>query len=133
MKSQSIEHCALALAKEITERKFCDVEEIKTLISVRFKDTLIDFIKEQSSFEEKEYIKLLEIQSKNKIGSSNYFEIGMKLSLQKHKKAITNRLHHNVKQNHQVIHLRKYVVEHFGEQALMNFDTQFTNLNPQES
>jgi hypothetical protein len=133
MKSQSIEHCALALAREITERKFCDIEEIKTLISVRFKDALIDFIKEQSANEEKEWMKLLEIQAKNKQGTQAYLETGYKLAAQKHRKAITNRLNNNVKQNHKVSHLRKFVIERFGEESIHQFDELYKNLTSEES
>ena len=129
MKSKSINACAEALAKEISERRIYNLEEIKILIAVRFNDALIDFVKEHISQNEKEYFDLLQQQAKNKIGSPQYLSMGYKLAAAKHKKTTSNRILNEVRQDDMFVLLRKFVVAKYGQEVFDEFISKAKNEN----
>jgi len=124
MKIKSVEKLAEELANEISERKIFDIDDVKQLISIRFRSGLFDFLSELSSVEEKEYLIALDQQSRNKIGSTQYIALGYKLSALKAKKASVNRAINNVKRDDKLERLKKFVNDKFGELAVTEFETK---------
>lgn len=121
MKSKSIYVCADSLAREISERPIFDIEEIKTLIAVRFNDALIDFIKEHASQNEKEYQDLLQQQANNRIGGKEYVSMGYKLAAAKHKKSVSNRILNEVRQKDMYVLLKQYISKKYGKSVIEEF------------
>lgn len=109
------------LAQEISERKIYDLEEISNLIRVRLKFCIRDLIMEYSTQAEIEYIKLLDEQSKHKIGSIQYISFGYKLSSAKQKKAAANRAANCMGRNDDYQNLKDFISHKFGKNALNEF------------
>lgn len=118
MKDLTIKKLADDLANELAERRQWDLENIKSLIYVKFRSTLLDMINDQHTFEEKQYLIALDQQSKNRIGSTEYIKLGYTLSALKAKKAHTNRLANNVKREDSLTKLKAYVTEKWGIEEL---------------
>ena len=112
------------LAKEIAERKIYDFAEISSLIEVRTKFCIRDLMREYSTQAESDYIKLLEEQSKNRIGSTAYISLGYKLSAAKQKKAAANRAANNMGREDDYENLKRFVSHKFGKEALNDFFNQ---------
>lgn len=113
MESQ-IKKFATAIAKEISERSIMDIDNVALMLEVRIKSSMIDFLNEYSTKEEKEYLKLLTEQSKNKIGTAKYNELAYKLTFAKAKKAAANRAVNNIKREDNYEKLKSWVIERFG-------------------
>jgi len=127
MKSKSIDKCAKDLAEAISERNPFSIDEVKTMIVVRFKACLQEFVKEYVNENEKEYFSLLEQQSKNRIGSHSYIQLGYKLSAARHKKAVTNRIMNEIKSDDRFIQFKNFVTEKFGEDIVKEFYASYNN------
>ena len=121
MKLKSINTHAELLAEEISTRSIYKVEEIKTLIAMRFNDALKEFIKERATESEKEYYNLLKQQANNKIGSTQYVSMGYKLAAAKHKKTESNRILNEINQDDKYIRLKKFVAAKFGQDVIDEF------------
>lgn len=109
------------IAKEIAQRSIMDVNDVSLMISVRIKNAMPDFIEEYSSKAEKEYLKLLNEQSKNKVGTKEYNQLAYKLTIAKSKKATANRALNNFRRKDNYGNLKEWVVEKYGKHALDEF------------
>lgn len=109
------------LAKEIAERKIYDFAEISSLIQVRTKFLLRDMMSEYSTQAERDYLKLLDEQSKNRLNSAAYVQMGYKLSAAKQRKAAANRAANNMGREDDYQKLKNFVSHKFGKEALNDF------------
>jgi hypothetical protein len=109
------------LSKEISERKIYDLEEISNLIKVRVSFGMRDLIREHSTNEEVEYMKLLREQSKNRIGSNQYISTGYKLAEAKQKKSSANRAANNMGREDNYLKLQNFIRSKSLDDLLIEF------------
>lgn len=117
----SIKEFAKDIAKEISERSIMDVDNVALMIEVRLKSSMIDFVSEYSVKEEKEYLKILEQQSKTKRGSRQYVELGYKLALAKSKKSAANRTANNLRQTDIYSRFKSWITQKYGREVVDEF------------
>jgi len=113
-----------SLANEIAQRKIYDLEEISILIQTRTRFLLRDMMNEYSTEAEKEYLKLLDQQSKNNLNSTAYVQMGYKLSAAKQRKAAANRAANNMGRDDDYQKLKDFIINKFGEEVLNDFYNQ---------
>jgi hypothetical protein len=120
MESQ-IKKVAKEIAKEIAERpRIMDIDSVATMIEMRIKLSMLDFVSEYSTKEEGEYLQLLTLQSKQKVGTPEYNKIAYKLTEAKAKKAAANRAVNNISHENKYQELKKWFIEKYGRET---FDT----------
>ncbi len=117
-----INKMSIELSSKISDYAVYDIEEVATLIKVEVKFLLKDIMLEYATQQEKEYLKLLDEQSKNKIGSLSYVKLGYKLSAAKQKKAAANRSAHNMNKQDELYYLKKFISNKFGKKVLKEFN-----------
>tara|TARA_R110000823_G_C15554163_1_gene459670 strand:- start:66 stop:485 length:420 start_codon:yes stop_codon:yes gene_type:complete len=122
MVESMINELSIELSNKISKLVVYDVKEVATLIKVEIKFLIKDIILEYATQAEKEYLKLLEEQSKNKIGSLSYTKLGYKLSAAKQKKAAANRTAHNMNRQDDLHNLKKFIIDKFGKQVIKEFN-----------
>lgn len=118
---KSVDHCADALAREISTRRIFDIEEVKTLIAVRIKSALPDILDENSINVQNEYDRLLAQSRKVKLGSPEYIMLGYELARAKAALKKSNRLLNHIRKDQANESLRAFVLEKYGESALDGF------------
>lgn len=110
-----------SLAKEITERSIISAKEISGLIEVRIKMSMKDFVSEYTTKAERDYLELLEKQSKLKVGSPQYNVNAYELTRLKAKKAEANRAKNNLQREDNYQKLKDYVIENYGRSVFDDF------------
>jgi hypothetical protein len=86
-----IQEFAEEITTDIISRHRFDKNEIEVMIAVKLKSTIISIINDSISSLERNHLALLTEQSKHKIGSSKYIELGFKLAISKAKKGAANK------------------------------------------
>jgi len=109
------------LAEEISDRKIYDITEISNLIQVRTKFVLRDIMNEFSTEAELHYLKLLDEQSKNRLNSPEYVQLGYKLAAAKQRKSAANRAANNMGREDDYQRLKNFVSDKFGVESLNEF------------
>lgn len=113
------------LAREIAERNVYDINDIAALIESRVNMCVRDIVDEYTTQAEMEYMRLLDRQSKNKIGGTEYILLGYKIAAAKQKKAAANRASNNMRKEDEYSRLKDFVEINFGKDVLDEF---FRNL-----
>lgn len=126
---KTINKCAEDLAVEISQRRVFNIEEIKTLIVIKFKESIVDFIKEYATQDENSYQSLLLKQSKNRVGSKEYVSLGYELAAAKHRKATTNRVLNEIKKESKLTLLIEFVAEAYGPETIDKFNDHLKKLD----
>ena len=113
-----------SLANEIAQRKIYNIEGISILIEVRTKLLIRDLMNEYSTEAEKDYLKLLDQQSRNRINTNAYVQMGYKLAAAKQRKASANRAANNMGKEDDYQRLKNFVSHKFGREAINDFFNQ---------
>jgi len=121
MKEKLITEFSSSLAKEISERKIYDLQEVSLLIKLRLDFVLRDLMNQYSTEAEIEYISLLTQQSKNRIGSKEYIQLGYKLAAARQKKSSANRAANNMGREDDYQRLKNFISSEYGDIALTKF------------
>lgn len=125
-----IKKFANEIANEIAGLKMIDVEGLSVMIEVRIKSNMLNFVNEYTTKEELEYLRLINEQSKNKLGTPKYNETAYKLTAAKARKTAANRAANNVKRKDDYESLKKWVKQKYGEEAFEEFTTLKSNELP---
>jgi hypothetical protein len=115
-----IQNFAIQLANEISERNIMNIDEVATMIAIRIKIKMPDFVKENATYEESEYIRLIQELRRMRPNTPQWYEQNYKISLAKHRKANANRAVHNAvnqkcfsKNNG----IRTFIIDNHGQEA----------------
>lgn len=128
--NKTIKEFCKTTAIDISERKLMNIDEVATMLEVRILASLLDFISEYSSIEEKKYLDLLNIQKQNKVGSQKYNEIAYKLTAVKAKKAAANRAINNIKRDDKYEMLKQWIIDKYGESEFKMFTKEKYPVSP---
>ena len=129
MTETKIKDFSESLAKEITERSIISAKEISGLIEVRIKMSMKEFVSEYSTKSEREYLELLEKQSKCTVGSPEYNVNAYKLTQAKAKKAEANRAKNNMQREDNYKKLKDYVIDNYGRPVFDDFVYELNRKN----
>jgi uncharacterized protein YbcI len=91
------------------------------LIKSQIRSCLYDLINEQSTQAEREYFKLVELASMEKVGTPAYTQIGYKISLARNKKVMINRAKSDLSNQSEYQQLKEFVKSTFGNEVLEEF------------
>lgn len=119
--TKSIDHFSDKLSKELAQRNIYDVEEVNALIKVSVRQMLSDLIVENIPRIEQEYNNLLVQQSKNRVGTPAYVEMGYKLALLKGKRASARALVRDALSKRDYTRLKKFITDKFGKEIIEQF------------
>lgn len=109
-----IKKIANELATNICELKMISIASVSEIIELKLKISLTDILKEKLTIEEREYIKLIELQSTQKIGSIEYIKTGYKLNALKNKKSAANRVLNELKSETKYKRAKTFIVDNYG-------------------
>lgn len=103
------------IAKEISERSIMDIDAVAMMIETRIKASMLDFVNEYSTKEETQYLRLLNIQSQQRVGSKEYNEVAYKLTAAKARKAAANRAANCLKREDTYDKFKSWVAARHGK------------------
>lgn len=114
----------ITLAERIAECRVYNLAEISNIIYVGVKSSLREILKEQLTIEEREYVKVLELQATLKIGSPEYVKNGYKLATAKQKKSQVNRALYEITKDCKFTALKTFIKENHGVDVLADILSQ---------
>ena len=119
--SNVVKATANVLAKEIASRNQLNVEELSIMIEQQIKTGIMEMASEMLSDTERKYMELIAVQAKAH-GTKEYVKIGYKLALMKANVKQLNLLRASLERNDRYQKLKTFVIEQFGEEALIKFN-----------
>jgi len=108
------------IAKEVAEKRFYEIEEIKAIAKTRLFWAIHDCLQIQVTEKEKERRELVEAYGKVS-GSHKTIKIGVEISKVNAEKKDANRLMHTIQDYNEYEQLKHYVKDKFGENAFFDF------------
>lgn len=119
---EKIHELTSQIVSGVLESPRLERKELEEMVLSKIKISLLSIVLEYSAKEDVEYFRMLQEQSKYRVGTMEYNKIGQQLSILKFKKAAANRAIHNVKKDVNYKLLRNYCIEKLGDGFLIEFN-----------
>jgi hypothetical protein len=121
---EALDAFAENIAKEIAEKRFYEMGEVKAIAKTRLWSALFECLQLQVTEKEKERRKLVEEYAKAK---GDRIVLGAKIAKVNSEKADANRLMHNMRDYNHFEQLKKYLNAKYGNEVWKDFRDNFLN------